>query len=78
MSAEIRAAVLEYEHLHGGPADTAGIATRVFNTIENCGGLVNLRSMTLRDLQRVKNVGPRTVKALIDLGLIRLSAAKKE
>ena len=71
---EIEIAVIEYERQLGG-AITAGIATRIFHAIDRCGGLERVRTMTQRDLLRVKNVGPGTVKALIDLGLCRTTSA---
>ena len=66
---EIKAAVINYERQLGGPAATAGLAARVINAIYNNGGVKRLRSMTKRDLLRSKNLGRRTVKAMIDLGL---------
>ena len=66
---EIKAAVINYERQLGGPAATAGLAVRVINAIYNCGGVKRVRSMTKRDLLRSKNLGRRTVKAMIDLGL---------
>lgn len=67
----IKDAVLDYERQHGGSTATAGLATRVFNAIQQCGGVERVRMMTTRDLRRMKNVGRFTMQALIDLGLYK-------